>query len=107
MRSARDNLKFMEEMMRMANGAMGSFSEIRGQIKDMVKDGIDRVAEELDMVTREEFDRVEMVALRAREKQEALEKRIAALEKQLQAGKKPAEKTKTKKTSSKAKKATK
>jgi BMFP domain-containing protein YqiC len=79
MRRARENLKFMEDMVRMA----GSFTEVRSQIKGLVKDGLDRVLSEMDMVTRAEFDRVEAVAVKARERQEQLEKRIRDLEKQL------------------------
>jgi BMFP domain-containing protein YqiC len=79
MRRARENLRFMEDMARMA----GSFTEIRSHIKGLVKDGLDRVLSEMDMVTRAEFDRVEAVAVKARERQEQLEKRVRDLEKQL------------------------
>jgi BMFP domain-containing protein YqiC len=83
MRSARENLKFMEDMARMATGAAGSFGEIRNQVKGLVKEGLDRMMSEMDMVTRAEFERVEAIAVKARERQEQLEKRLKDLEKQL------------------------
>lgn len=88
MRSARSNLRFLDDLSRMATGAFGSFSEVRHQIKKMVKDGVDQIMEEMDMVTRAEFERVEAMAQKARERQADLEKRVAMLEKQLPPGKK-------------------
>ena len=38
---------------------------------------------QMDMVSREEFERVEAVAEKARERQQELEKRLSALERQL------------------------
>ena len=81
MRSARANLKFLDDLAKVATGALGSFSEVRHQVKKMVKEGIDQVMGEMDMVTRAEFDRVEAMAQKARERQVELEKRLAALEK--------------------------
>ena len=81
MRSTRESLKFLDDMARMATGAIGSFSEVRSQIKAMVKDRVDDLMAEMDMVSRAEFERVEAMAQKARARQEELEKRLAALEK--------------------------
>ena len=94
MRNARDNMKLFDDLARMATGAIGSFSEVRTQIKSLVRENMAQVMSSMDMVSREEFERVEAVAIRAREKQEELDKRLAALEKNL----------KPKKTSKKGKK---
>lgn len=83
MRSARENLRFMEDMARMAAGAFGSFSEVRSQLKSLVKERVDSMLSELDMVSRAEFDRVEAMAQKARLRQEQLEKRLKTLEQQL------------------------
>jgi BMFP domain-containing protein YqiC len=88
MRTARDNLRFFEDFARMATGALGSFTELRAQLKALVKERMDQVLAEMDMVTREEFDRVEAMAAKARARQEALEKRVAALERALKKKKK-------------------
>ncbi len=92
MRSARDNLKFLDEIARMATGALGSFGEVRQQIKAIVKDRVEQVMEDMDVVPRRDFDRVEALAQRARIRQEELEKRLATLEKMMKAGKTAKEK---------------
>ena len=96
MRSARANLKFLDDLAKVATGALGSFSDVRHQVKKMVKDGIDQVMGEMDMVTRAEFDRVEAMAQKARERQVALEKRLAVLEKKSAPLKKKSKGTKKK-----------
>lgn len=75
-----DSLKFLDDMARMATGALGSFSEVRHQIKGMVKQRVDQILAETDLVTRAEFDRVEALATRARARVEELEKRLDALD---------------------------
>lgn len=97
MRSNRINLKFVEDMARAASGAFGSFEDIRKNIKNMVREGVEQMMSEMDMVTRAEFERVEAMAQKARTRQEELEKRLAALEGKKTKGKsKKTTKTKTK-----------
>ena len=83
MRSKIEGFKFLNDVAKMATGAMGSFSDVRDQVKKMVKERVEELLEDMDMVSRREFDRVEAVATKARARQEELEKRITALEKQL------------------------
>ncbi len=86
MRSGVKNLKFLEDMAKVASGAMGSLGDIRAQVKSLVSGFLS----EMDVVSREEFERVEALAQKARERQVELEKRLAVLEKKLNtaAGKK-------------------
>ncbi len=84
MRSKHDNLRFLDDLAKVASGAAQSFGDMRGHVKTMVNGFLS----EMDLVTREEFERVEAVAQKARERQVELEKRLAALEKTLKAGKK-------------------
>lgn len=86
MRSSAQNLRFLDDLAKVASGAVQSLGDIRGQVKSMVNAFLG----EMDMVTREEFERVEALAQKARERQVELEKRLAALEKKLKtpAGKK-------------------
>lgn len=84
MRSARDNLKFMNDLAKMAGGAAQSFSGVRAHVKTLVSSFL----AEMDLVTRDEFERVEALAQKARERQVELEKRLAALEKKLKGKKK-------------------
>jgi BMFP domain-containing protein YqiC len=102
MRSKDGNLKFLDDLARMMTGAMGSFHDVRQQIKAMVREGVEQVMNELDMVTRSEFDRVEALAEKARERQIELEKRLAALEgKKAPAAKPAAKKTAVRKPAAK------
>jgi BMFP domain-containing protein YqiC len=86
MRSVRDNLKFMDDLAKVAGGAAQSFGSMRTHVKSLVSSFLC----EMDIVTREEFERVEALAQKARERQVDLEKRLTALEKQLKAGGKTA-----------------
>jgi BMFP domain-containing protein YqiC len=79
MRSARDNLKFMDDLAKVAGGAVQSLGSLREHTKTIVSGFLS----EMDLVTRTEFERVEALAQKARERQVELEKRFAALEKQL------------------------
>ena len=64
MRSAGRNLKFLDDLAKVASGAAQSLGDIRGQVKTMVH----AFLAEMDMVTREEFERVEALAQKARER---------------------------------------
>jgi BMFP domain-containing protein YqiC len=96
MRSARDNLKFMDDLAKVASGAAQSLGGMREHVKTIVNHFLG----EMDLVTREEFERVEALAQKARERQVELEKRLAALEKQMKTrnGGKAAAKAKGKKS---------
>jgi BMFP domain-containing protein YqiC len=86
MRSGRDNLKFMDDLAKVASGAAQSLGAARTHVKSLVNSFLG----EMDLVTREEFERVEALAQKARERQVELEKRLAALEKKIQTGGKAA-----------------
>ncbi len=86
--------RILDDIARLTNGAAGVASGLRDEVEALVQQRMERVLANLDLVRREEFEAVEAVAIRAREEQEALEKRVAALEKKLAAKtrKKPAAK---------------
>lgn len=104
-----DNLKLLDDIARMATGALGSFSEVRHQAKSMVRQRVDQMMTEMDLVSREDFDRIEAIALHARNRQEELEARLQILEAKLgltpQQKKTTAKPAKTKKPSGAKKKA--
>lgn len=86
--------RLLDDVARLANGAAGVASGLREEIEALVQQRLERVLADMELVRREEFEAVEAVAIRAREEQEALEKRVAALEKALAARKrKPAAKS--------------
>ena len=92
--------RILNDIAKLTNGAAGVASGMRDEIETLVQQRLRSVLENLDLVQREEFEAVEAVAIRAREAQEALEKRVAALEKKLASAvvKKPITKSKTSKS---------
>jgi len=72
--------RFLDDLARMANGAVGALSGIRGEIEGLIRQRVERLLADMDLVTRDEFEAVKAVAAKARGEQEILEKRVAALE---------------------------
>jgi BMFP domain-containing protein YqiC len=80
--------RFFDDLARVANGAMGALSGVRGDIEARVRDQLERVLAGMDLVTREEFEAVKAMASKAREEQDELQRRVALLESQLAEGRK-------------------
>lgn len=93
--------RFLDDIARVANGAIGALSGLREEVESLVKQRVERFLADMDLVTREEFEAVKAVAAKARTEQEALETRLAALEAgPAKRARKPAAKTKTAKKKS-------
>ena len=75
--------RLFDDLARVASGALSTLGGLRDEIEARVRERIERFANEMDLVTREEFDAVRLLAARAREEQERLEVRVAALEQAL------------------------
>ncbi len=75
--------RILDDIARLTNGAAGVASGLRDEVEALVQQRLEKVLANLDLVRREEFEAIEAVAIRAREEQEALEKRVAELEKKL------------------------
>ncbi len=84
--------RIFDDLSRVAGGAMNVFSGLREQILADIKTRFEEMAARMDLVPREDFDRLEM---RVRE----LQKKVDAL-----SGKKPAPAKKTTKKTGKKKK---
>jgi BMFP domain-containing protein YqiC len=67
----------LDDLARVASGALGALTGMRGEIEARIRDQLERVLARMDMVTREEFD---AVPAKARAEQDRLLERIAALE---------------------------
>lgn len=72
--------RLFDDLARVASGAINTLGGLREEIELRVKERLERLAGEMDLVTREEFDAVKAMAAKARAEQTALEKRIIALE---------------------------
>lgn len=73
--------RFLDDLSKLATGAAGALQGLRQEIETLVRQRVERVIYELDLVPREEFEAVKDMARQAREENEALKARIEALEK--------------------------
>ena len=72
--------KFFDDLSQLMTNAMGVAQGAKTEAETAMKSMIDRWMADRDFVTREEFDAVRAMAVKAREENAALEARIAALE---------------------------
>ena len=72
--------KVFDDLSRLASGAAGVFGDMRSEVESFVRQKLDTIIVEMDLVTREEFEAVRAVAMEARSRQEDLERKIAELE---------------------------
>jgi len=77
--------RFFDDMARVAAGAVGALSGMRGEVEARFRDQLERVLAGMDLVNREEFEAVKAMAAKAREEQENLLRRVEALEARLAA----------------------
>src|SRR5580704_69744 len=84
-RAMQSQNRFFDDMARVAAGAVGALSGVRGEIEARFRDQLERILAGMDLVSREEFEAVKAMAAKAREEQEVLLQRVEALEARLAA----------------------
>jgi BMFP domain-containing protein YqiC len=89
--------RFFDDLARVASGALHTLGGLREEIEMRVRERLERLATEMNLVTREEFEAVRAMARKAREEQEALAARVAALEAEIGALKAARTRTATRK----------
>jgi len=72
--------RFFDDMARVAAGAVGALSGVRGEIEARFRDQLERILAGMDLVSREEFEAIKAMAVKAREEQDVLRQRITELE---------------------------
>lgn len=72
--------RLFDDLARVASGAFNTLSGLREEIETRVRERVERMAADLDLVTREEFEAVRAMAVKARSAQEELEAKVARLE---------------------------
>jgi BMFP domain-containing protein YqiC len=72
--------QIMDDLAQLAGGAAGLVSGVQQQIKDDIKARVEEMATNLDLVPREDLDRVEAMLQQALNDQKDLKKRLDALE---------------------------
>ena len=75
----------LDDVARVATGAMGAASGLKGELDAMVKRRLETILARMDLVPRDEFDAVKEMAAKARSESEALAERVAQLEAKLAA----------------------
>ncbi|MFN0042469.1 MAG: accessory factor UbiK family protein [Alphaproteobacteria bacterium] len=75
--------RILDDMARLASGTLGVFAGLRAEIDALVKQQMQRLLGDMDLVTREEFEAVKAMAAKAREEQDVLAERLAQIEERL------------------------
>ncbi|HXC11661.1 MAG TPA: accessory factor UbiK family protein [Stellaceae bacterium] len=81
--------RFFDDLARVAAGAMGTLSGVKGEVESRLREQLERVLSGMDLVTRDEFEAVKAMAAKARAEQEDLARRVVELEGLLAAMRKP------------------
>jgi len=71
---------FIDDLTKMANGAMGALTGVKDEVEARVRDQIAKILDGMDIPRRDEFEAVKAMAAAARDENEALKARIGALE---------------------------
>lgn len=77
--------RFFDDAARLGSGVVGLIAGLKREVDTLVRGQIDRIAAEMDLVPREEFEAVRAMAVKAREAEEALAERVERLEARLAA----------------------
>lgn len=72
--------KILDNIARVAGGAVSFVSDAQSTVKSVARAQIDDIAQNMDLVSREEFEKLELMLIAAREDQKALEDKVTALE---------------------------
>jgi BMFP domain-containing protein YqiC len=77
--------RLFDDFAKVASGALHTLGGLREEIETRVRERIERMAADMNLVTREEFDAVQAMAAKARAEQESMAIRLATLEAELAA----------------------
>jgi BMFP domain-containing protein YqiC len=75
--------RIMDEFAKLMNDAAGAAQGVKREVETAVRSQMERFLGEMDIVQREEFEAVREMAVKAREENDALGKKVEALEAQL------------------------
>ena len=75
--------RLLDDLARMANGALNTLSGLREEVESRVRERVERMLADMDMVPREEFEAVKAMAQKARAAQEDLAARVDELERRI------------------------
>ena len=74
---------FLDGMAKLFTDAAGAAQSLRGEIELFMRQRMEKLVADMNLVSREEFEAVKAMAAKARSENESLSARIAALEARL------------------------
>jgi BMFP domain-containing protein YqiC len=74
------NNRLFDDMAKLMTDAMGAAQGVRREVETIMRAQAERMAHEMNLVSREEFEAVKAMAQKAREENDELRERLAALE---------------------------
>ncbi len=75
--------RIMDEFAKLMNDAAGAAQGVKREVETAVRSQMERFLGDMDVVQREEFEAVREMAVKAREENDTLRKKVEALEAQL------------------------
>ncbi len=72
--------RILDDLAKLLTDAAGAAQGVRREVEGAVKAQIERLVNSMDLVSREEFEAVREMAVKAREENDALAARLAELE---------------------------
>lgn len=72
--------RLFDDLAKVASGAVSAVAGVREELEGLVRQRVERLVADLDLVSRDEFDVAKAMAAKARAEQEKLEARVEALE---------------------------
>lgn len=82
--------RILDDFAKLMTDAAGAAQGVRSEVETALRSQAERVLNSMDIVHREEFEAVREMAVKARDENEALSKKLEALEKKLASLDKPA-----------------
>lgn len=86
--------RILDDLAKVAGGAASTIAGMKSEAENMVRQQLQRLLSDADLVSREEFEVVKALATKARTEQEKLTAKVKKLEAKLAAKKAPAKKPK-------------
>lgn len=77
------NNRLFDDLAKVLTGAAGAAQGMRDEVDTLVKNQIEKLLTDMNLVPREEFDAVKAMAAKAREENDLLSTRLAELEAKL------------------------
>ena len=72
--------RVFDDAAKLAGGAVGALEGVRREMESLIRQQVERILSKFDLVTRNEFEAVKEMAVRARAEQEKIAKKLKSLE---------------------------